>query len=267
MLTVAAVQMSSGTDKQKNLDDAERAVREAAARGARLVVLPEVFSWRGARRDEDGVGEDVPGPTGERLSGLARELGIFLQPGSMLERIPGDRRCHNTALLFGPDGALLGHYRKIHLFDVEIPGEVTARESEVRKPGEETVVVETEIGAVGLSVCYDLRFPELYRRLADRGAEIVCVPSAFTFPTGAAHWEPLLRARAIENQCFVIAPNQHGPSPNGYRDYGNSMVVDPWGTVIARAADGDRTILADLDRKVLERARKNLPSLRHRRLT
>ena len=266
MVTVAAVQMSSGADKRKNLNEAERAIRDAASQGARLVVLPEVCSWRGRRRDEDGIREDIPGPTSERFSALARELGIYLQPGSMLERIAGDRRCHNTALLLGPDGAILGRYRKVHLFDVEIVGEVSVHESAIRKPGEEAVVVATDLGRIGLSVCYDLRFPELYRQLTDSGAEILCVPAAFTFPTGAAHWETLLRARAIENQCWVIAPNQHGPSPIGHRDYGNSMIVDPWGTVIARATEGDQTILAELDPAVLERVRRELPCLQHRRL-
>ena len=192
------------------------------------------------------LAEPIPGPTSERLSAIARELGIHLQPGSITETIAGERRCYNTALLFTPDGELAGRYRKIHLFDVEIPGQVTAKESEARKPGQETVVVPTAIGTIGLSVCYDLRFPELYRRLVRAGAEILCIPSAFTFPTGAAHWEPLVRARAIENQCYVIAPDQCGTSPNGHRDYGGSMIVDPWGAVVARASEGEAIIL---DRK------------------
>ncbi|MGH7821875.1 MAG: carbon-nitrogen hydrolase family protein [Candidatus Binatia bacterium] len=268
MPLAAAIQMSAGPDKGANLEKAERLIREAVRRGAELVVLPEVFSWRGSRREEaeSGAGEPVPGMTSELLSSLARELRIHLQSGSILERIEGERRCYNTALLFSPDGAIRGQYRKIHLFDVQIPGQVDARESEIRKPGDRAVVVETPLGRVGLSVCYDLRFPELYRELSRSGAEILCIPSAFTFPTGAAHWEPLIRARAIENQAFVIAPNQYGPSPHGHRDYGNSMIVDPWGTVVTRAGDAETVITAELDLGYLAKVRKELPCLRHRRL-
>ncbi|MGH7899345.1 MAG: carbon-nitrogen hydrolase family protein [Candidatus Binatia bacterium] len=262
----AAIQMSSGPDKRANLDKAEALVRRAARDGAGLAVLPEVFSWRGPRGAEADHGESIPGPTSERLAALACELRIHLQAGSIVERIEGERRCYNTALLFDPKGELRGRYRKIHLFDVEIPGQVSARESEARKPGTESVTVSTEIGMIGLSVCYDLRFPELYRRLVAAGAEILCIPSAFTFPTGAAHWETLVRARAIENQCYVIAPDQYGTSPNGYRDYGSSMIVDPWGIVIGRASEGEDVIFADVRPDVLERVRKELPCLGHRRL-
>jgi predicted amidohydrolase len=266
MLTAAAVQMSSGSDKRANLDRAEALVRVAAGRGAGFVVLPEVFSWRGARGREVENADSIPGPTTERLSALAGELGIHLQAGSLTERIEGDRRCYNTALLFSPSGDLVAQYRKIHLFDVEIPGQVSARESETRKPGTDVVVARTSIGAIGLSVCYDLRFPELYRRLVKGGAEILSIPSAFTFPTGAAHWEPLVRARAIENQCYVVAPDQYGTSPNGYRDYGGSIIVDPWGTVVARASEGEGVIFAEIDLDYLRRVRKELPCLMHARL-
>ena len=266
MSLAAAIQMSSGPDKGANLDKAERLVRDAAARGAALIVLPEVFSWRGPREQEANTTEKIPGPTADRLSRLARELGVHLQAGSILERIDAERRSYNTALLFGPDGEILARYRKIHLFDVEIPGQVSARESEIRKPGDEAVVAKTALGTIGLSVCYDLRFPELYRRLAREGAEIVLIPSAFTFPTGAAHWETLVRARAIENQVYVIAPDQYGMSPNGYRNYGGSMIVDPWGSVIARASEGEGVILGAIDRAYLAKVRQELPCLQHRRL-
>jgi len=266
VLRAAAIQMSSGSDKPANLDRAEALIRAAAERGARLVVLPEVFNWRGPRGAEADFAEAIPGPTSERLAKLARELGIHLQAGSISERIEGERRCYNTALLFAPSGELVGQYRKIHLFDVEIPGQVSAHESAARKPGEQTVVVQTEIGAIGLSVCYDLRFPELYRRLVRDGAEMLCIPSAFTFPTGAAHWEPLVRARAIENQCYVIAPDQFGTSPNGYRDYGSSMIVDPWGAVIARASEGEAIAMAEIRLDYLRKVRTELPSLTHARL-
>jgi predicted amidohydrolase len=266
MLIAAAVQMSSGSDKRANLDRAEALVRVAATRGAGLVLLPEVFSWRGARGAEGENADSIPGPTTQRLAALARELAIHLQAGSITERIEGDRRCYNTALLFAPTGDLVAQYRKIHLFDVEIPGQVSARESEVRKPGTEVVVARTSIGAIGLSICYDLRFPELYRRLVQAGAEILCIPSAFTFPTGAAHWEPLVRARAIENQCYVVAPDQYGTSPNGYRDYGGSIIVDPWGAVVARASEGEAVILAEIDLEYVRRVRRELPCLAHARL-
>jgi deaminated glutathione amidase len=262
----AAIQMSSGSDKRANLDRAEELIRTAVKQGARLVVLPEVFSWRGPRGTEAEFAESIPGPTSERLGAIARELDIHLQPGSIAEAVAGERRCYNTALLFTPSGEIAGLYRKIHLFDVEIPGQVTAKESEARKPGQETVVVPTAIGAIGLSVCYDLRFPELYRRLVRAGAEILCIPSAFTFPTGAAHWEPLVRARAIENQCYVIAPDQYGTSPNGHRDYGGSMIVDPWGAVVARASEGEAIILAEIRLDYLRKVRKELPCLTHVRL-
>jgi deaminated glutathione amidase len=266
MLRAAAIQMSSGPDPRVNLDRAEALIRAAASQGASLVVLPEVFNWRGPRGAEAEFAEGIPGRASERMAALARELRIHLQAGSITERIAGQRLCYNTALLFAPDGEAIGKYRKIHLFDVEIPGQVSARESQCREPGSETVVVRTEVAVIGLSVCYDLRFPELYRQLVRAGAEILCIPSAFTFPTGAAHWEPLLRARAIENQCYVIAPNQCGTSPNGYRDYGSSMIVDPWGAVIARAGEGEGSIVTEIHLDYLARVRRELPCLAHVRL-
>jgi predicted amidohydrolase len=173
----------------------------------------------------------------------------------------------NTATLFGPDGSLVAAYRKIHLFDVDLPGRVTVKESDLRRAGDEVVCVQTELGRIGLAVCYDLRFPELFRKLADAGAEVIVMPSAFTKPTGQAHWEPLLRARAIENQCFVVAPNQYGVSTHGFEDYGNSLIVDPWGQVVARGPDNEAAVVtAMLDAAVLERVRRELPSLEHRRL-
>ncbi|MEA2627245.1 MAG: deaminated glutathione amidase [Candidatus Binatota bacterium] len=266
MFLAAAVQMSSGPDKEANLEKAERLVRQAASLGAELVVLPEVVSVR-ARRDVEGdAAESIPGPTSERFARLARELRIHLQSGSILERIEGERRSYNTALLFSPEGECLARYRKIHLFDVEIPGQVTARESESRMPGREVVTAPTPLGTIGLSVCYDLRFPELYRRLARAGAEIVTIPSAFTMPTGAAHWETLVRARAIENQVYVIAPDQYGVSPHGHRDWGSSMIVDPWGTVVARAREGENVVIGAIDLEYLAKVRRELPCLTHAKL-
>ncbi|HJQ83088.1 MAG TPA: carbon-nitrogen hydrolase family protein [Candidatus Binatia bacterium] len=262
----AAVQMASGTDRGANLARAEALVREAASRGARLVVLPEVFAWRGPRAEEAGATEPVPGPTTERLAALARALGVWLCAGSLLERGDGDGRAFNTSCLFDPHGALVARYRKIHLFDVELPGRVSVRESATRAPGTDVVAVRTELGVLGLSICYDLRFPELYRRLVRAGAEVLLLPSAFTFPTGAAHWEVLCRARAVENQCYLIAPDQTGTSPHGFADWGDSLIVDPWGRVLARAGDGEGVVVAEIDRGLLARVRRELPALAHARL-
>ncbi len=262
----AAVQLSAGSDRDANLARIDALVREAARRGAQLVVLPEMCVWRGARADEAAMAEPIPGPSTEHFARLARDLGIVLVAGSHLERVAGEEKFYNTATVFGADGTLLGAYRKVHLFDVDIAGHVTHRESDTKLRGREPVVVPTPLGTLGLSICYDLRFPELYRRLATAGAEIVCVPSAFTFPTGAHHWEILLRARAIENQVYVVAPNQIGPAPSGVQDYGHSLIIDPWGTPLARASNIETVIIADLDPDYLARVRRELPCLAHRTL-
>ncbi len=263
----AAVQMTAGSDLAANLDRARALTERAAGRGATLVVLPENFAWRGAREEEVEAGTTMPGPVEDFLRALARELQIVLVGGSFLERLPGMRKCYNTSLLVDADGVILARYRKIHLFDVDLPGEVRVRESDTRAPGREVVSAITPLGRIGLTICYDLRFPELYRRLAASGTTILAVPSAFTFFTGAAHWEPLLRARAIENQSYVIAPNQVGKSPHGYASYGNSMIVDPWGTVLARANDGEQVITAEIDTEHLARLRREMPCQDHVRLT
>jgi predicted amidohydrolase len=263
---VAAIQMSSGGDKAANLEKAEHLIRLAAARGARLVALPEVFNWRGKRAEEPAAAESLEGVTLTLMAGLARDLEIHLVAGSITEHAPGQPKRYNTSVLIGPDGRQLAVYRKIHLFDVDLPGRVTIKESDVKLAGAEVVSAPTPLATIGLSVCYDLRFPELYRRLAFAGAGIITIPSAFTFPTGEAHWDVLIRARAIENQCYVIAPAQFGPNVHGFSDYGNSMIVDPWGRVIARAADMEGVVIAPVDLEYLERVRRELPSLAHARL-
>lgn len=263
----AAVQMLASEDKKANLREAEAGIRDAASRGARVVALPEVFNWRGAKAEEKRNAEPIPGPTADLMARLAQDLHIYLLAGSLLEQIPGAGKCYNTSLFFGPDGGLLARYRKIHLFDVAIERGVSVLESETRQPGEEVVVAETELGRIGLTICYDLRFPELYRALVRKGAEIIFVPAAFTALTGEAHWEPLLRARAIENQVYVIAPDQVGHNPKSFATYGNSMIVDPWGKILARAPDLPGVITAEVDLAYLAKIRAELPALAHRKLS
>jgi predicted amidohydrolase len=263
----AAVQMVASDDKAANLAEAERWIREAAGRGAQLVALPEVFIWRGEKRREREFGETLSGPTATRMAILARELRIYLLAGSILEEIPDSQKIYNTSLLFAPSGELLASYRKIHLFDVDLANGVSLRESATREHGASVVSVRTELGTMGLTVCYDLRFPELYRGLAAQGADVIFVPSAFTAFTGQAHWEPLLRARAIENQAYIIAPDQFGKSSKSFETHGHSMIVDPWGGVIAKLPEGPGIITAEIDLDYLAKVRAELPSLQHRRLT
>lgn len=256
--------MHVGPDKQANLALAERLAREAVHRGARLVALPELFFWNGPKERETEAAEPIPGPTTEALGALARELDIVLVGGSILEQDGAHAKAFNTCVTFDRSGALVVTYRKIHLFDVDLGDAGAIRESELRERGSEPVVAVTDLAPVGLAVCYDLRFPELFRRLVDDGAAVICLPSAFTFPTGAAHWEALLRARAIENLAYVIAPNQHGRGASGMLSYGNSMIVDPWGTVAARAGDGDCAIVSEIDLSYVARLRREFPCLQHR---
>jgi predicted amidohydrolase len=262
----AAIQMHTGPDLAANLGRARTLVHQAAERGAALLVLPEVFAWRGLRADEDDIPSAIPGPVSDFLCRLAAELRVILVGGSFLERSERNGKSYNTSLVIDGKGEIRGIYRKMHLFDVDLPGQVTVCESDSRVPGAEVVTAATDLGTIGMSICYDLRFPELYRRLARAGATIITIPSAFTFFTGAAHWEPLLRARAIENQVYVIAPNQTGKSPHSFADYGNSMIVDPWGTVIARAGNGEQIITAEIDAEHLARVRREMPCLDHTRL-
>ncbi len=262
----AAIQMLATPDKELNLRETEAKVREAAARGAKVVALPEVFNWRGDKKEERKHAEPVSGPTAHLMARLAQELGIYLLCGSFLEEIPGSSKAYNTSLLFDPKGIPIACYRKIHLFDVDIERGVSTMESETRQPGSEIVVAETEFCPMGLTICYDLRFPELYRALVAKGAQLIFVPSAFTALTGEAHWEPLLRARAIENQVYIVAPDQIGKNPKSFATYGNSMIVDPWGRVLSRASDLPAVIFAEVDLDYLAKVRSELPSLTHRKV-
>lgn len=264
-MRVAAVQLNSNGEKARNLAAAERLVRAAAADGAELVALPEKWNLLAAGEELIAGAEALDGPSLDAARSWARELGIHLLAGSIAERgaDPGEK-AFNTSVLIGPGGEDLAAYRKIHMFDVEAGG-VAYRESEHEQAGEEVVSATVDGVEVGLSVCYDLRFPELYRILAVRGARLIAVPSAFTAATGRDHWEVLLRARAIENQVFVLAPNQIGAAPPHYSSYGHSAIVDPWGVVLAVAPDGEGFAAADLDLAAQERTREQLPSLANRR--
>jgi deaminated glutathione amidase len=258
------VQLNSNSDKARNLSAAELLVRAAAADGAELVALPEKWNLLGAGEEMAAGAEPLDGPSLAAARAWARELGIHLLAGSIAERGGEGGKAFNTSVLIGPDGADLAVYRKIHMFDVEAGG-VTYRESAHEQPGEEIVAADVGGIELGMTVCYDLRFPELYRILAVRGARLIAVPSAFTAATGRDHWEVLLRARAIENQAFVLAPNQVGEAPPHYSSYGRSAIVDPWGAVLATAPDEECFVAADLDLAEQERIREELPSLANRR--
>jgi predicted amidohydrolase len=264
-MRAAAVQLTSTTDKDRNLATAERLVREAATRGAQLVVLPEKWPLLGSPEELRAGAETLDGPALSLARSLASELGLDLIAGSLSLREDDRERLANASAHIGPDGKVRAIYRKLHMFDVEVDGQ-TYRESDAEEPGDEVVVTTAAGGVeVGMSVCYDLRFPELYRALAGRGARVIAVPSAFTLATTRDHWEVLLRARAIEDQCFVVAANQIGDHGHGMRSGGRSMIVDPWGVVLAAAPDAECAIVADLDLDALADVRRRLPSLAHRR--
>jgi len=266
MTLIAAVQMTSGANKAENLERATGLLQRAAQRGASFIGLPENFSWMGPEPERDQNAERLDGKTLTAMATMARELRVTLLAGSILEEGAPGGRLYNTSVLFGPDGARLAVYRKMHLFDVEVGDGQTYRESAAVAPGTEVVVAEAPLGKVGLSVCYDLRFPELYRKQSEQGAMLLTVPAAFTLATGKDHWEVLLRARAIENQAYVIAPAQQGKHPKDRLTWGHAMIVDPWGLVTARASEGEGLALAELDRALIDRVRRTLPALQHRRL-
>ena len=263
-IRVACVQMTSRQDKAANLERAEALVARAASTGADIVVLPEKWNLIGSADDYRAAVEPLEGGVStEAMSRWARALGITLVGGSITERREGREKLSNTSCVFGPDGELVAVYRKIHLFDVEVGGHVY-RESEAEEPGTEAVVARAEDWLVGLTVCYDVRFPELYRILALDGAELVTVPAHFTTPTGKDHWHVLLRARAIENQYYVAAAGQVGETISGKPAYGRSLIVDPWGIVLAQAPDEETVIVAELDRARMRDIRAKLPSLANR---
>jgi deaminated glutathione amidase len=282
-MRVAMCQTNSGEDVRANVEQVEALLAQAAEAGADLAALPEVWPCQGSALKMRAAAEPVPGPRTDRLAEIAREHRMWIHGGSVLEldgdpgqgraegpgEGPKERKVFNTSVLFDREGELIARYRKIHLFDADPPGAVPSRESFLFTAGDEVVVADTEFGRAGMSICYDVRFPELYRSLVVQGATIVFVPAAFREETGRAHWDVLLRARAIEDQCFVVAAAQSGtwgPPERERHNHGNSLVVDPWGRVLARAADGVGLTCVDLDLEDVRRVRDVLPALRHRRM-
>ncbi len=268
MFLAAAVQLTSTSDAEANWESAREMIARAAGYGAELVATPENTNYLGPHEEKVRRAEDLDGPTVRRFSALAAEHRIHLLLGSFNERSDEPGRCHNTSVLFGPEGSRLAVYRKIHLFDVDVSDAVRFTESDTVRPGTEVVVAETPWGGWGLSICYDLRFGELYRRLVAGGAELLAIPSAFTLTTGKDHWEPLVRARAIETQSWVVAPAQVGRHDDGglRESWGHSMIVDPWGHVVARAGDGPGLALAEIDPARVAAVRRGMPVADHRRL-
>lgn len=268
-MKVAVIQQNSQERVELNLARAKQLALEAAADGAKLIGLPENFAFMGDEADKRRIAEalDGDGPIMRALREMARESGAFLFGGGMPERSHEAERPFNTSVMVSPLGELVARYRKIHLFDVDMPdGSHSYRESRATSAGAEPCVAEVLGTKVGLTVCYDLRFPELYRKLGELGARIVTVPAAFTLMTGKDHWHALLRARAIENQVFVMAPAQHGKHPGNRQTYGKALIVDAWGDVIAQCSDGEGYAVGKLDFAAQDRVRASLPCLTHRKL-
>lgn len=268
MYLAAAVQLNATSNTERNYEQLTTLVGRAANYGASLVASPENTNFLGPHDLKVKLAETLSGETVQRYQELANRHSIHLLIGSVNERSDEDNRCYNTSVLLGPNGDLLGSYRKMHLFDVDVSDEVRFLESNTTVAGDTPVVVQTELGRIGLTICYDLRFPSLYQRLRDDGAQLIAVPSAFTMTTGQAHWHALLRARAIETQSYVIAPGQHGHhDDNGLRhSYGHSVVIDPWGCVTGEASDGTGLALAEIDLERVESIRRSMPITEHRRL-
>ncbi|WP_219593302.1 carbon-nitrogen hydrolase family protein [Aeromonas salmonicida] len=265
---LAAIQLVSGRYWQDNREQIAAELAALPAERPLLVLLPENFALFGERQGYlDGAERIGEGPIQQQLAAWAKEFGIWLVAGAMPTAIPGSVHIHTSSLVFDPVGVLRGHYHKIHLFDVDVAdNQGRYRESETFSPGQDCVLIDSPFGPLGLSICYDLRFPELYRQLARAGARVLLVPAAFTAVTGEAHWEPLLRARAIENQCYVVAANQGGTHETGRHTWGHSMVIDPWGRVLACQPSGRATVLAAMDPELGDELKRTMPVLQHARL-
>jgi len=266
MSIFSAIQITTTENYQENINKAFSFIEKSADDGAKFVSLPETFTYIGI--SEDSIAEykeELTNDFVKRLGNLAKEKNIYLLAGSIPEKIENSEKLYNTSILFSPKGEILHHYRKIHLFDICISNSTVSKESDRFESGDANnlKVIETPYGKIGFTICYDLRFSELYRKLTFLGAEIILVPSAFTLQTGKDHWEILLRARAIENQVYIVAPNQFGRHNKKRTSYGNSMIVDPWGKVIARASDKECIIYGDIDIDYLRKVRKDIPCLEH----
>ena len=261
---IAVVQLDSQNNKGENLKTACRCIDEAAAEGVRLVSFPEMMNLSGENIGEGGGHETIPGYTTELLMAKAREHGIYIHSGSFCEKIPGGEKAYNTSVIIDPEGEIIARYRKLHTFDVTLPDGTVCDESARVHPGNEIVTVDTALGRLGMSICYDIRFPELYRIMALDGAQVIFTPASFTMPTGKDHWEPILRTRAIENGCYIVSPGQIGKKVH-FTAYGNSMVVDPWGTVVSRSRDTVGVIYAEIDLDYEDAIRAKIPSLANRR--
>ena len=261
---MGVVQMDSQSDKVANLKKAGQLIGEAAKRGANFVALPENVNYVGTAEGKKASAESVPGETSKFFTDLAVKHNIWLHCGSYSEKVEGAEKLYNISIVVNPKGEIVAKYRKIHLYDVEIVNGPSTKESAAIMPGKEISAFDTDFGRMGLSICYDMRFPELYRILALRGAKLVFVPANYTLFTGKDHWEVVLRTRAIENQCFIVAPGQCGVKPV-FQAYGRSMIIDPWGTVIATASDGEGICMAEIDMARVEAIRRQLPSLPNRR--
>ncbi len=265
-MQIAVIQMNSGGTREQNVTRALALVDQAADRGAQFILLPEYMTFLGPYSEFAEMSESVPGPTTERLAAKACQRGIYLHGGSLIEESADPHRFYNTSVLFDPEGELIARYRKIHLFDVNIPGQVSDAESKKILAGDDIVVVDLPELRLGMSICFDLRFPELYRRMAVAGAEVLVVPAAFTRATGRAHWEILLRARAIENHAYVLAAAQYGKDGASTWRYGRSMIIDPWGTMVAAAPEvGEAVLVVEVQREHVQRRRQQVPVLEMRR--
>lgn len=262
----AAIQLNANSTREQNVAKAVQMVAEAAAAGAKLIVLPELFNGYGDLAQVMQEAETIPGPTSERLRQCAMQHRVWLVAGSICEKSDDSQRGFNTCLFFAPDGSLLATYRKLHLFEANVPGNASVCESDHMRRGDDVVSIDTELAKFGLAICYDLRFPELFRQLSGRGMEVLLFPSAFTYATGKDHWHILLRARAIENQCFVVAANQCGQHTEKLKSYGHSLILDPWGRILAEAGEEETIIYARLDGIRLKSVREVLPALKNRRL-
>lgn len=262
-MNIGIIQTDTQNNKAKNLEFIETSILKLSAQGADLITLPEMFPFLGPDEEMLANAEPIDGPTLSRLKELARSNQVYIHCGSIAEK-RGDK-LYNTTVVYDRNGEQVAQYSKIHLFDIEIPGGIVYKESDVITAGDKVVTFDCDGTTVGLSICYDMRFPELYRKLSDMGAALILVPAVFTLMTGKDHWEPVLRTRAIENLCYVVAANNWGICPPKYNSYGHSLVINPWGNITNLANDGPTTILAELDFDFMNSVREKLPALNHRR--